>query len=186
MQKSLAKISQNAPQEIKIGPNECRLARQGERLVARGILADVVVTIQVPPAGFAAMLRFTAPGEADVSLPRLQSLWDFVDDAITLLFESIRSMQIPSTDVIVSAVGGADVDDVTFGRGKKLALAVQRTLQQQGVVLHGKDLGGTLRRAIWLESLSGRLIVRSSSPQTLSAVPNANGTTTPREQAGKA
>jgi chemotaxis receptor (MCP) glutamine deamidase CheD len=165
MHKPLAKISEHAPKEIKIGPNECRIARQGERLVARGILADVVVTMQVPVAGFAAMLRFSVPEEAAVSRPRLQALWDFADDAITLLIDSIRSMGIPLSESIISAIGGADIEDVTFDRGKQLALAVERSLWRQRITLHGKDLGGTMRRGIWLESSSGRLIVRSSSSQ---------------------
>jgi len=63
MQELLAQPNKNIPTEIRVGANECRLAKQGERLVARGVLADVVVTIQVPAGGFAAMLRFSVPEE---------------------------------------------------------------------------------------------------------------------------
>jgi chemotaxis receptor (MCP) glutamine deamidase CheD len=164
MHKLLPKISEHAPREIKIAPNECRLARLGERLVAHGILADVVVTMQVPVAGFAAMLRFSPPEEANVSRPRLQALWAFVHDAIRLLIDGIRSMDIPPDEVLVSVIGGAD-NDATFGRGHQLALTVQQRLRRLGVTLHGEDLGGTVRRGIWLESSSGRLIVRSSASQ---------------------
>jgi chemotaxis receptor (MCP) glutamine deamidase CheD len=164
MQKVLAKANNGAPKEIAVGANECRIARQGERLVARGVLADVVVTIQVPAAGFAAMLRFSAPEESSVSRTRLEALWDFADQALDLLFQSIRSMNIPNEAVTVSAIGGADMAGVTFGRGKQLALAVQRSFWRHGVVLNGNDLGGAHHRMIWLESASGRLIVRSKSP----------------------
>jgi len=148
-----------------VGANGCRLARQGERLVARSVLADVVVTIQVPAAGFAAMLRFSAPDETCVSRPRLEALWDFADQALALVFESVRSMQLPAEQMVVSAIGGADVTGKTFGRGKQLALAVRRSLWKEGVLLKGTDLGGEQSRTIWLESSSGRLIVRSMSPQ---------------------
>ena len=164
MQKVLAHTTKRTPTEISVRGNECRLARQGERLIARSILADVVVTIQVPVAGFAAMLRFSVPEESSVSRPRLQALWDFADQALELLFQSIRSMDIPNEAVTVSAIGGADLSGVTFGRGKQLALAVQKSLWRQGVVLKGNDLGGSQNRLVWLESASGRLIVRSQYP----------------------
>jgi chemotaxis receptor (MCP) glutamine deamidase CheD len=131
------------------------------------VLADVVVTIQVPACGFAAMLRFSVPEERSVSRQRLEALWDFADQALELLFQSIRSMEIPTSDVTVSAIGGADVAGLTFGRGKQLALAIQRSLWQHGVILNGKDLGGSHNRLVWLESSSGRLIVRSKSPGLL-------------------
>ena len=163
MQTVSAQASKSAPKEIAVGANECRLARQGERLVARGVLADVVVTVQVPAAGFAAMLRFSAPEESRVSRLRLKALWDFADQALELLFQSIHSMDIPAEAVTVSAIGGADRADVTFGRGKELALAIQRSIWKHGVILNGNDLGGSQQRLIWLESSSGRLIVRSKS-----------------------
>jgi chemotaxis receptor (MCP) glutamine deamidase CheD len=165
MQTLLAQTSKSIPKQIAVGANECRLAKQGERLVARGVLADVVVTIQVPAAGFAAMLRFSAPAERAVSRQRLQALWRFADQALELMFQSIHSMDIPREDVTVSAIGGADLPGQTFGRGKQLALAVQRSLWRHDVILSGKDLGGAQERLLWLESASGRLIVRSKFPE---------------------
>lgn len=163
MQTVLAKTGKNVSKEISVGANECRLARQGERLVARGILADVVVAIQVPVAGFAAMLRFSIPEEGNVSRQRLEVLWDFADQALELVFQSIRAMDIPTDSIIISAIGGGDIPGVTFGRGKQLALAVQRSFWKQGILPNGNDLGGSQDRMIWLESASGRLIVRSKS-----------------------
>ncbi len=145
-----------------MGANECRLAKSGERLIARNILADVCVTIQVPSAKFAALLRFSPPEERSVSRERLSALWDFAEESLTLVFQGIRSMHVAREAVIVSAIGGADVDNVTFRRGKQLALAVQRNLWRQGISLNGNDLGGSQNRLVWLESASGRLIVRSN------------------------
>lgn len=161
MQTLLANDGKRTPKEISVGANECRLARQGERLVARGILADVVVAIQVPVAGFAAMLRFSVPEESSVSRQRMEVLWSFADQALELVFHSIRGMDIPTDSIVISAIGGADLAGVTFGRGKQLALAIQRSFWKQGVVPNGNDLGGSQDRMIWLESASGRLIVRS-------------------------
>jgi chemotaxis receptor (MCP) glutamine deamidase CheD len=165
MQKVFEQADRVTPKEIVVGENECRLARQGERLIARGVLADVVVAVQVPAAGFAAMLRFSVPEESDVSLQRLEALWDFADQALELLFQSIRAMEIPRDAVTVSAIGGADLAGVTFGRGRQLAQAVHRSFRRHSVKLSGNDLGGSQNRLIWLESVSGRLIVRSQSPE---------------------
>jgi chemotaxis receptor (MCP) glutamine deamidase CheD len=164
MQQTSARAINSTPKEIRVGSNECRLARHGERLVARGVLADVVVTMQVPASSFAAMLRFSIPEEKIVSRPRLKALRDFTDQALELLFESLRSMNIATRDVTVSAIGGADLPGLTFGRGRQLALAVQKSLWRHNIILNGNDLGGSQSRLIWLESCSGRLIVRSKAP----------------------
>jgi chemotaxis receptor (MCP) glutamine deamidase CheD len=163
MQNLSAPLIENAPKEIRVGANECRLARQGERMVARGVLADVVVTIQVPPARFAAMLRFSVPDDPSASSLRLRVLLDFADQALALVFESVRSMDMPADAITVSVIGGADVEDLTYGLGGELAAAVEKSLLRQGVILNGSDLGGAQSRSIWLESSSGRLIVRSAS-----------------------
>jgi chemotaxis receptor (MCP) glutamine deamidase CheD len=163
MQTQVAQTIQRIPKEIQVGRNECRLAKHSERLVARDILADVVLTIQVPVAGFAAMLRFSPPEERGVPRKQIEALWDFADQAIDLLFQNIRSMSISTDEIIVSAIGGADLAGT---RGKQLALSVRRSLWSHGVVLTGKDLGGAQRRLVWLESATGRLIVRSTSTKS--------------------
>jgi chemotaxis receptor (MCP) glutamine deamidase CheD len=163
MQNQAARLTENVPKEIRVGMNECRLAREGERLVARSVFADVVLTIQVPSLAFAAMLRFSVPDEASVSNSGMRALTDFADQALALLFESMRSMNIPAEAMTVSAIGGADVDGISDGRGGQLAAAVEKSLSEHCVILNGTDLGGTQSRSIWLESSSGRLIVRSTS-----------------------
>ena len=143
-------------------------------MVARAVLADVIVAIQIPSAGFAAMLRFSPPPEACVSSLRLGALWEFADQALALIFESIRSMDIPAGAMLVSAIGGADVDDLTHGHGSELAAAVEKSLSQQGIVLNGSDLGGTQTRSVWLDSSSGRLIVRSASVPPAASIDSAS------------
>jgi chemotaxis receptor (MCP) glutamine deamidase CheD len=186
MQTLSARATENDPKEIKVGTNECRIARQGERLVARAVLADVVVTVQVPSAGFAAMLRFSAPEEAAISSARLQALCDFADQALALIFDSTQSMNIASESMLVSAIGGGDVDDLTHGHGSQLASAVQESLGRHGVVLSGSDLGGTQTRSVWLDSSSGRLIVRSASlPSKASVDSGSAGGVQFKEQPGE-
>jgi chemotaxis receptor (MCP) glutamine deamidase CheD len=163
MQNLSARANENGSKEIRVGSNECRIAQQGERLVARAVLADVVVTVQVPSVGFAAMLRFSAPQQAADASPRLQALCDFADQALALVFDSIRSMDVPSQAILVSAIGGAESDGLADGHGTRLAAAVQESLERHGVILSGSDLGGTQARGVWLDSASGRLIVRSAS-----------------------
>jgi chemotaxis receptor (MCP) glutamine deamidase CheD len=157
-----AQLGNDGSKEIRVGVNECRLARNGERIVARGILADVVVTIQVPSAGFAAMLRFSVPDEASASNLRPGAHLEFVEQSLALVLESIRSMDLPGK-MTVRAIGGAAVDGAADLRGKQLVSEIETSLGRQGVIVSGSDLGGTQRRSIWLESSSGRLIVRSVS-----------------------
>jgi chemotaxis receptor (MCP) glutamine deamidase CheD len=157
MQNLSAQATEYAPKEIRVGTNQCRIARSGERLVARAVLDDVVVTVQVPSVGFAAMLRFGASPDAEISSPRLDALRDFADQALAMILESIQSIDIPAGAIRVSAIGGADIG------GNQMASVVREILEQHGVVLNGSDLGGMQTRGIWLDSSSGRLIVRSTN-----------------------
>jgi chemotaxis receptor (MCP) glutamine deamidase CheD len=162
MQNPAARLTENVPKEIKVGMNECRLASDGQRLVARSVFADVVLTIQVPSLAFAAMLRFSVPEETSDPSLGLRSLTEFADQALALLFESMRSMNITADAMTVSAIGGADVEGISNGCGGQLVSALETSLSRHGVILKGSDLGGTQSRSIWLESSSGRLIVRST------------------------
>ena len=123
--------------------------------------------IQVPSLAFAAMLRFSVPEEASDSNVGMRALTEFADQALTLLFESMHSMNITAEAMTVSAIGGADVGGVSHGPGGQLALAVEKSLSRHGVILNGSDLGGMQSRNVWLESSSGRLIVRSTSTAVL-------------------
>jgi chemotaxis receptor (MCP) glutamine deamidase CheD len=181
MQTLLARATENPSKEINVGANECRLAHQGERMVARAVLADVVVAMRVPSAAFAAILRFSVPEESTDSSLRLRALCDFADQALALLLESIRSMALPDGAMLVSAIGGADVDGLTHGRGRQLAMAVEKSLSRHGILLNGSDLGGTHTRSVWLDSSSGRLIVRSASLSTAIPLGGSPFKSLPRE-----
>jgi len=63
-------------------------------------------------------------------------------------------MGFPTEDVVVSAMGGADLVGRTFGRGRQLALAVQKSLRRHSVVLNGSDLG--VLKAVLLAGIGKR------------------------------
>ena len=66
------------------------------------------------------------------------------------------------------------MDGLAQGHGSRLASAVQESLERHGVTLSGTDLGGTQSRGVWLDSSSGRLIVRSASSQPIASIDGAS------------
>lgn len=163
--KSLGQTVIAAKGEIPVGPNECRLGRQGDRLVARGVLTDLVLATHVPGAGFAGMLRFSAPSGVGEEDPPLEAIRGFAEASLSLFFDSVASLGISSSAVAVYTIGCASPREEKAPQNG-LASDVNLLLHSQGIRLTGSDLGGHLTRSIWLDASSGRLIVRTFSPTT--------------------
>jgi chemotaxis protein CheD len=149
--------------EITVGPDECRVAREGERLVARHILSDVVVAIHVPAAGFAAMLRLTAPDSSADPDRALQSPWSFADTGLPLFLATVGSLACRYSTVYTVGAATLYNGDRALPLGAQNRLAVQRILWREGVLARGEDLGGHRSRSLWLDAASGRLIVRTAA-----------------------
>jgi chemotaxis receptor (MCP) glutamine deamidase CheD len=160
--------------EVVVAPDQCRVAREGTRLVARRVLSDVVVAIHVPAAGLAAMLRFTCPDSRGSDAPSGgENPWSFGDPGIALFLESIGSLAC--RDRAVYVIGGADFEygGRTLQLGLQNRLTAQRMLWREGVLPRGEDLGGSQARSIWLDASSGRLIVRTAASPSQSPRPTA-------------
>jgi chemotaxis protein CheD len=151
-----------------VGPDECRVAREGDRLVARHILSDVVVAIHIPAAGFAAMLRLTAPDSSADPDRALRSPWTFADTGLPLFLATVGSLACRYSTVY--AVGAASLrdGDHALRLGAQNRLAVQRILWREGILPRGEDLGGTRSRSLWLDAATGRLIVRTDAHEAVS------------------
>ncbi|HEY3938967.1 MAG TPA: hypothetical protein VGL97_16160 [Bryobacteraceae bacterium] len=156
-----------ASTEIIVAPDQCRVAREGDRLVARHILSDVVVAIHVPAAGFAAMLRFSAPDSSADPDRALQSPWSFADTGIPLFLATVGSLACRHSSVYAVGAASLHYRDRLLPLGTQNRLAAQRILWREGVLPCGEDLGGNRSRSLWLDAASGRIIVRTAAQETV-------------------
>jgi len=160
MSNAWRKNSASSATEITVGANECRLTVNGERLVTRRAFSDLIVALHAPSVGFAGLLRFSISSAATSAEWRMVT--DFLNAAVSTTLDGLKSMNIAFNDLSVYLIGGADSSFAkNLNSGKRLSLAGQRAFRQRGILVKGEDLGGNQARSLWLDSTSGRLIVRS-------------------------
>jgi chemotaxis receptor (MCP) glutamine deamidase CheD len=117
-----------ASTEIRVAPDTCRVAREGDRLVAHHILSDVVVAIHIPAAGFAAMLRFTAPDSSADPDRALQSPWSFADTGIPLFLATIGSLACRHSTVYTVGAASLHYGDRALSLGAQNRLATPHSV----------------------------------------------------------
>lgn len=157
---------------VAVERNACRLAVAGERLLARQVSSDVALAIRIPGAGFAALVRFSLP-EIKPNVESSESLanpWIHAESAIPLLIDTLRSLSLQFSKLSAYAVGGANesvnvAEPYTRSLGHRNQLALRRILWREGILLRGQDLGGSCSKSLWLETATGRAIVRTDSGQ---------------------
>ena len=135
--------------------------------MARHILSDVVVAIHVPAAGFAAMLRFSAPDSSADPDRALQSPWSFADTGIPLFLATVGSLACRHSSVYAVGAASLHYRDRVLPLGTQNRLAAQRILWLEGVLPCGEDLGGNRSRSLWLDAASGRMIVRTDAHEAI-------------------
>ena len=149
-----------------VGFSDCQWSTDpNQDLVTYELGSSIAVTIFDPSAGVGGMLHFMLP---ESELNRLQmpgSPSMFADSGIPLLFGQAYKLGADKRNLIVRAVGGAQV---LAGRemctiGKRNHLALRKILWKAGVMAHAELVGGNVNRAARLEMKSGRLLVREAA-----------------------
>lgn len=150
-----------------VAPGDCEFSRDaGSRLVTSGLESCIAIVMHAPAVCFAALLRFSFPTSS--ANPRLAQKRPglFADTAIPAFFAQIRSHGIQNTHMVIQAVGGAHTGEHrrSLPSGKSNYLMMRKMLWREGVLLDGEDVGGNRIRSLWLETGTGRIIVRSEAP----------------------
>jgi hypothetical protein len=164
------------PTEIVVGPDECRLARQGEVLVARHLTSDWTVAIHHPAAQVGVLARF--PGQPDLA----------VRQAVHAARSVARSFAGAPHGWLAYVIGGAIApgDDPAARLAHGCRLAIQASLWREGVLVKGEDAGGRHARSLYFDPAAGRLIVRSAGTLApaagLTAQPNDQPNDQPTDQ----
>ena len=154
------------PTEIVVAPDECRLAGEGDVLLARHLAADWAVALHHPEMRAGALVRFSGPPDAALGRACL----------------AVRSLAGRQHGWRAYVMGGAIApgDEQAARLARSSRLAIQARLWREGVLLKGEDPGGRRARTIYFHPAAGRLIVRSSGalapsvPQTALLCPLAS------------
>ena len=162
----------NEVSEANVLPGDCRFSSEGAcRLVTYGLGSDVVVTVHAPQVGLSALLRFVYPDSRLDPDQASENPWLFADTGIPLLLSTLRKCGASHQDIEVQAIGGANVaePEASDVNGRSNELALRKALWAEGVLLKSEDLGGDTLRAVWFDSATARLMVRSDTRRAKAA-----------------
>jgi chemotaxis protein CheD len=161
---------------VPVERDTCRIAVAGERLLARHVSSDIALAICMPGRGFAALVRFSLPDRKQAADGEsFVNLWANAETAIPTLVDSLRTLSLEFGELSACAVGGASErangasesankdEHYIPSLGRRNEIALRRILWRQGILLRGQDLGGNCAKSLWLETATGRAIVRTDA-----------------------
>jgi chemotaxis protein CheD len=88
----------------------------------------------------------------------------FADTGITSLFRQSYQFGARKENIVVKAVGGAQILDENgvFNIGKRNYLAMRKLLWRNNVLVAAENVGGNVNRTVRLEMNTGRVFVKTS------------------------
>ncbi|MEN6437947.1 MAG: chemotaxis protein CheD [Syntrophobacter sp.] len=134
----------------------------GEVLVTYSLGSCIAVVIFDPCAKVGGMLHYMLPEssldpEKAKANPRM-----FADTGIAMLFKQSYQLGAKKENIIVKAVGGAQILDPNgiFNIGKRNYLAMRKIFWRNNVLVKAEHVGGTVNRTVRLEMASGRVFLK--------------------------
>lgn len=150
--------------EVVVRVAELAVERAGATIVSWGLGSCVALMIVDPHGGIAGMAHVLLPS---ASLSRdTTSPGKFPETAIPLLLERIRRLGGDPNRCVAKLVGGSTMFAAllapgTLHMGERNVLACRSALHEAGIPIIAEDVGGEQGRSVWLESATGRVVVRS-------------------------
>lgn len=133
-----------------------------EVLITYSLGSCIAVIIFDPRARVGGMLHYMLPEssldpEKAKANPRM-----FADTGIAMLFKQSYLLGARKENIIVKAVGGAQILDPNgiFNIGKRNYLAMRKIFWRNNILITAEHVGGTVNRTVRLEMDSGRVFLK--------------------------
>ena len=150
---------------LKVGIGEFAVSDRPEDLIITAALGScVAVCLSEPAAGVAGMLHFLLPDARSNPVRARKEPAAFADSGIPMLFHAAYDLGAQKKRCRVWLVGGADVAGRAPGMvtiGRRNVLAARSVLWQNGIMVHGEDVGGVAPRTVTIAVASGQVTVKS-------------------------
>ena len=150
---------------LKVGIGEFAVSDRPEDLIITAALGScVAVCLSEPTAGVAGMLHFLLPDARSNPVRARTEPAAFADSGIPMLFHAAYALGAQKKRCRVWLVGGADVAGHSPGMltiGRRNVLAARSVLWQNGIMVHGEDVGGVAPRTVTIAVASGHVTVKS-------------------------
>ena len=116
-------------------------------------------------AGVGGLLHLMLPDSALDAQKAAARPWMFADSGIRELFTGMRRLGADLKRSSIWLAGGAQVvaNADMFNIGKRNCLAVRKLLWQEGLIVRGEDVGGTVSRTVRLDVATGKTWIKTGS-----------------------
>jgi chemotaxis protein CheD len=131
-------------------------------LVTYSLGSCIAVVIFDPVAGVGGMLHYMLPESSIDQEKARNNPCMFADTGITHLFKGSYQLGARKENIVVKAVGGAQILDPKglFDIGKRNYLAMRKIFWKNNVAIAAEHIGGETNRTVWLEMDTGRVILK--------------------------
>jgi chemotaxis protein CheD len=151
------------------GVGDMKLSNQANDLhVTHALGSCIGITIYDPVAIVGGILHFMLP-ESNVNPARAeQNPYLFADTAIPRFFKSAYELGAQKNRLIVKVAGGAQFLDKGefFAIGKRNHTAMRKIFWQNGVLVKGEHVGGTISRTLYLQLGTGKVWFTTGGEET--------------------
>lgn len=136
-----------------------------EFLITYSLGSCIAVIIFDPAAGVGGMLHYMLPESSIDPEKARRNPCMFADTGITHLFKSSYQIGARKENIVVKAVGGAQVFDPEglFNIGKRNYLAMRKIFWKNNMAIAAEHVGGEVNRTVRLEMNTGRVILKVGS-----------------------
>lgn len=144
---------------ITVGVSDMKLSKSpGDVLVTHALGSCLGVALYDPVAVVGGMLHFMLPDSSVNPQRAVESPWMFANVAIPQFFRRVYEMGAVKSRIIVKVAGGATLlDDAEyFAIGKRNHTMLRKLFWQNGILIKGEDVGGSVSRTLFLEIGTGR------------------------------
>jgi chemotaxis protein CheD len=154
---------------IAVGVGDMKLScRPEEVLVTHALGSCIGVTLYDPEAVVGGILHFMLP-DGSVNPQRAQeNPWMFATTGIPLFFQQAYELGAVKSRLIVKVAGGAQFldDKEFFAIGERNHTALRKVFWQNGVLIKGEHVGGTISRTLYMDMSSGRVWFTTAGQET--------------------
>lgn len=137
---------------------------QDDYLVTYSLGSCIAVVIYDPVVKVGGMLHYMLPESSLDAEKASKNPAMFADTGISLLFRQSYQYGTKKDNIVVKAVGGAQILDENgvFNIGKRNYVAMRKIFWRNNVMIAAEHVGGSVNRTVRLEMSTGRVFIKVS------------------------
>ena len=137
---------------------------QDDFLITYSLGSCIAVVIYDPVVKVGGMLHYMLPESSLDAEKAAKNPAMFADTGISTLFRQSYQFGTKKDNIVVKAVGGAQILDENgvFNIGKRNYVAMRKIFWRNNVMIAAEHVGGSVNRTVRLEVATGRVFVKVS------------------------